>query len=186
MTGFLCCSQFETMTVCSYVSASLQSAIRYQAVPWEHQNVSLTLHMPTYLCVYLPTTEIWLPKRLRGQSDRQHFLQSEAHFPCCFLCATDVSWVSGVLGHQCHFLIFDFWLRSSIQQMICFCYADDKNNSCLKTAYMEANFCWLFLDTWIFMTSNHTYHGLNKKQQTWRQIGAVLEFSGKLFSCIVV
>ena len=32
--------------------------------------------------------------------------------------------------------------------------------------------------------TNHSYHDMNRKQQSWRQISAKLEISGKLFSFI--
>lgn len=137
-----------------YVPASLQSTFRYQAVPWEHQNVSLTLHMPTHLCIYKTTIEMWLLKSLRGQSDIESvFLQSEASFPCCFLWAvsvlraTDSPWVPCSLGHQHNFLNFFFLIVQS-NKFRCFP-SDDKINSCVSTkelkkgSVMHLTFCIL-------------------------------------------
>lgn len=55
-----------------------------------------------------------------------------------------------------------------------FCGGDDNVYCCLETTIME-----------LYDLTSHNYHDLNKKPQTWRQINATLEISGKMLSSIV-
>ncbi len=62
---------------------------------------------------------------------------------------------------------------------------DDKVYSCFETTVMEDKLVVAvagYPDQYDF--THRSYHDLNRKQQTWRQISAVLDISGKLLSLI--